>query len=146
MKYSIRKATEPDFEKLIVLFAEFALFEKFPERMTNTAERMRKEQDFFHCYIAETAEKEIVGYMIFFHFYLSWTGKSLYMDDLYVKETHRGNEIGTRLINKAIEFAKETECHKLRWQVSEWNKNAIRFYQQIGAYIDEDERNCTLEF
>ena len=71
MTYTIREATETDFEKLIVLITEFALFEKLPERMTNTAERMKKEQDFFHCYIAETDEKEIVGYVIFFHFYLS---------------------------------------------------------------------------
>ncbi|NDV47300.1 GNAT family N-acetyltransferase [Paludibacter sp. 221] len=144
MKYNIRIATENDFEKLIILFEEFALFEKVPEKMLNTAERMRAEKDFFNCFVAENSENEIVGYAIFFFFYLSWSGKSLYMDDLYVKEKFRGEGIGTDLINNVIFFAKENNCHKLRWQVSNWNEKAINFYKKIGAEIDEDERNCNL--
>lgn len=144
MKLNIRLATENDFEKLINLFQEFALFEKVPEKMINSANQMKKEKDFFNCFIAETQEKEIVGYTIFFYFYLSWTGKSLYMDDLYVKDNFRGKGIGTNLIEKVISFAKENGCHKLRWQVSDWNKNAINFYKKLGAEIDVNERNCNL--
>ena len=146
MNYNIRPATENDFEQLIVLFKEFALFEKVPNKMNNSVEQMKKEKEFFNCFVAETPEKEIVGYAIFFYFYLNWTGKSLYMDDLYVKEEFRGNDIGTNLIMSVIDFAKENDCHKLRWQVSNWNKNAIGFYKKLGAEIDENERNCSLIF
>ena len=146
MNYNIRLATENDFEQLIVLFKEFALFEKVPEKMINSTEQMRKEKDFFNCFIAETPKKEIIGYAIFFYFYLSWSGKSLYMDDLYVKEKFRGDGIGTKLITSVIKFAKENDCHKLRWQVSKWNSPAISFYKKLGAEIDENERNCTLIF
>lgn len=66
------------------------------------------------------------------------------MDDLYVKPEFRINGIGTKLINKVIEFAKDSKCHKLRWQVSKWNKPAIDFYKKIGATIDYIERNCDL--
>jgi RimJ/RimL family protein N-acetyltransferase len=43
-----------------------------------------------------------------------------------------------------IEFAKDSKCHKLRWQVSNWNKPAIDFYKSIGAVFDNIERNCDL--
>ena len=32
-----------------------------------------------------------------------------------------------------IDIARQTDCKKARWQVSNWNKNAIDFYKSIGA-------------
>jgi len=117
-----------------------------PEQMTNSVERMSKEKDFFHCFVAETKDKKIIGYATYFFCYYTWIGKSLYMDDLYVKPEYRANGIGTKLINKVIQFAKDSECNKLRWQVSDWNKPAIDFYTHIGAKIDSNEHNCDLIF
>lgn len=144
MNYNIRLATEKDFEQLITLFKEFALFEKAPEKMKNSVEKIKKEKEFFNCFIVETSDKKIIGYAIFFFFYLSWTGKCLYMDDLYIKENFRGKGLGTNLIKNVRNFAKENDCYKLRWQVSNWNEKAIVFYKKLGAEIDENERNCTL--
>jgi RimJ/RimL family protein N-acetyltransferase len=62
----------------------------------------------------------------------------------YVTPQFRGNAIGTHLIDRVIRYAKETGCHRLRWQVSEWNKPAIDFYRKIGAEIDSVEQNCDL--
>jgi len=45
-----------------------------------------------------------------------------------------------------IDYAKETKCHKLRWQVSTWNNPAIEFYKSLGAEIDHTEQNCDLIF
>ena len=50
------------------------------------------------------------------------------------------------LIHQIIEYAKDTGCHKLRWQVSEWNKPAIDFYQKQGAEINHVDQNCDLVF
>jgi GNAT superfamily N-acetyltransferase len=142
----IRAVEETDFLQIVSLFKEFATFEKMPEQMTNSVERMSKEKDFFHCFVAETTEKKIIGYATYFFCYYTWIGKSLYMDDLYVKPEYRANGIGTKLINKVIQFAKDSECNKLRWQVSDWNKPAIDFYTHIGAKIDSNEHNCDLIF
>lgn len=43
-----------------------------------------------------------------------WIGKSLYMDDLYVKAAYRGNGYGTKLINGVIDHAKSTNRNKVR--------------------------------
>lgn len=144
MEIAIRGAKETDYFQIVALFKDFATFEKFPEKMTNSVDRMINEKDFFNCFVAETNDNQIAGYVTYFFCYYTWIGKSLYMDDLYVKPEFRANGIGTKLINKVIEFAKDSKCHKLRWQVSEWNKPAIDFYKKIGATIDYIERNCDL--
>jgi GNAT superfamily N-acetyltransferase len=144
MDIRIRSVEESDFSQLLELFMEFAEFEKLPERMVNTPERMAEEKDYLRGFVAETNDKRIVGYATFFFTYYTWFGKCLYMDDLYVKPEFRAKGIGKRLMNSVIEFAKSSGCHKLRWQVSKWNKPAVEFYQSLGATIDDIERNCDL--
>ena len=141
---NIRPIQESDFEKLAVLFLEFATFEKLPERMVNSVEKMKMEKDFFHGFVACSQDDSIVGYATYFFAYYTWTGKSLYMDDLYVRQEYRGQGLGTRLINKVIDCAKENKCNGMRWQVSDWNEPAIAFYKSIGAEINPIERNCDL--
>jgi len=143
-EYEIRVANEEDFEEIVELFREFALFENLPHKMLNSVERINSEKEFFNCLIAETTDKKIVGYATFFFSYHTWIGKCLYMDDLYVKEPFRRMGIGKNLLNSVIFFAKESKCHKLRWQVSNWNKNAQTFYKSLGAEIDNVELNCDL--
>lgn len=144
MNITIREIKADDFTGLISLFTEFATFEKTPEKMTNTVDRMTVEQEFFNGFVALNDSEEIVGYVTHFFAYYTWIGKSLYMDDLYVKEEFRGHGIGTELINKVIEYAKTTNCQKVKWQVSEWNRPAIEFYKSLGASIDSVESNCDL--
>ncbi|MDR0395107.1 MAG: GNAT family N-acetyltransferase [Tannerella sp.] len=141
---NIRKAVENDFEQIHQLFMDFAAFEKHPEKMLNTVERMKAEKEFFNCWVTETSDGELTGYVTCFFCYFTWTGKAMYMDDLYVKPAFRGKGIGTQLIRQVIRYARETGCHKLRWQVSEWNTPAIAFYKKLGAAIDQVEQNCDL--
>jgi GNAT superfamily N-acetyltransferase len=144
MNYTIRPIYTEDYSELISLFAEFATFEKLPEKMTNSVERMIAEQNYFNGFVAINDFGKIVGYATYFFAYYTWIGKSLYLDDLFVKAEFRGQNIGTKLINEVINFAKVTNCHKVRWQVSEWNKPAIEFYKSLGASIDNVESNCDL--
>lgn len=146
MKIKIEEIVEEDFETLIELFRELAVFENLPEKMINSVERMKTEKDFFRGFTIKDENNLILGYVTFFFAYYTWVGKSLYMDDLYIREEHRGKGLGTQLIKKVISFAKETNCQKLRWQVSNWNKSAIKFYKSLGAQIDEVDKNCDLMF
>ncbi len=146
MDINVREVEERDFPQLVALFQEFAQFEKVPDRMINSVEKMLREKEFFHCFVAENEANEIAGYVTYFFGYYTWVGKSLYMDDLYVRPQYRGLGLGTRLIDRVIALAKEAECYKLRWQVSAWNKPAIEFYRHLGAEIDGTEQNCDLIF
>ncbi len=88
---------------------------------------------------------EIIGFATFYFTYNSWSGKGLYLDDLYVQEKYRKHKIGSRLLNEVIDFAKQEKCKKLRWLVSRWNIDAIEFYKKMGAVIEETEIMCDLK-
>lgn len=146
MNVTINPIDEKDFEELCSLFFEFATFEKLPERMINTVEKMRSEKEYFQGFVARENGHKIIGYVTFFHAYYTWTGKSLYMDDLYVREGFREKGVGSELIKAVISYAKKSGCNGLRWQVSNWNTNAINFYENLGAKINKVEMNCDLIF
>lgn len=140
----IREAIEDDFQQLVALFMEFATFENMQQFMVNSLDRIRKEKAYFNGFVAILPDQRIVGYATWFFAYYTFTGKAMYMDDLYITPEYRGKGIGTLLIEQVIKKAGEIHCNKLRWQVSEWNYAAQDFYKQMGAEIDEVERNCNL--
>ncbi|MDR1257946.1 MAG: GNAT family N-acetyltransferase [Tannerellaceae bacterium] len=144
MNITIRNIKESDFEQLLNLFQEFALFEQLPGKMINSLEKMKEEKAFFHGFVAETTGDKIIGYASYFFCYYTWVGKALYLDDLYIRPGYRGKGVGTDLIRRVIEKAKDTGCHKVRWQVSKWNTPAIDFYKKIGAEINDIDQNCDL--
>lgn len=143
MEVTIRRATEADYPQVLTLIKEFALFQGTPDKVTVTAGQMQEDRDLFRCYIAEK-DGEAVGFATFFFAYYSWTGKALYLDDLYVREAVRKQGIGKKLLETVISLARQERCRKVRWQVSKWNANAIDFYKSMGATIDDVEINCDL--
>lgn len=146
MNITVRQLNPDDYLCLEKLFAEFAEFENHPELMTNSAEQMQDETNYLNGFVAVNESNEVIGYATYFFAYFTWVGKSLYMDDLYVTNDYRGKGIGTKLINKIIEKAKQENCKRLRWQVSDWNKPAIKFYESLGAKISPVESNCDINF
>jgi GNAT superfamily N-acetyltransferase len=145
MDISIRVATEKDFPQILGLIKELALFEKSPDKVTNTVELMLAEKEYFHCFVAETDTKDIVGMAIYFFAYYTWVGKSLYLEDLYVKESFRRQKTGSELLKKIFEVANAENCKRVRWQVLSWNKAAISMYSKSGAVIDDEWLNCTFD-
>src|SRR5215831_5153474 len=126
IRAAVTEGAQADFDSLFVLIHELAQFQGTPERVVNTVNQMKQEKEFFHCFVAETDEKEIVGMALYFFAYYTWVGKSLYLDDLYVKESFRGHKIGSRLLEKIFEVARIENCKRVRWLVSEWNESAIK--------------------
>ncbi len=144
MSFRIRIATENDFEAIHTLNKEFAQFIKTPEKFKITIAQMRKDQEYFKFLVVEDKEGKIIGFATTFIAWYSWIGKTMYLDDLYIIDEHRGNRLGSQLMDAVIQMAKGQNCKKVKWQVSKWNKNAIDFYKKIGAEIDEVDINCDL--
>ncbi|HEY5407605.1 MAG TPA: GNAT family N-acetyltransferase [Ginsengibacter sp.] len=144
MNVIIRKADEQDFPSIFALMKEFSVFQKTPEKVRLTLEQLIAEKDIFQCIVATTDDNEIIGFASFFFTYYSWSGKGLYLDDLYVKEGFRNQSIGKKLLEAIIDFAKQERCKKVRWLVSGWNTNAIEFYKKMGAVVDGTELTCDL--
>ncbi|MBS4012312.1 MAG: GNAT family N-acetyltransferase [Bacteroidetes bacterium] len=142
---TIRTATEADFPAILQMINELATFEKAPEKVTNSVEQMKNEKNLFGCFVAENENKEITAFALYFFAYYTWVGKSLYLDDIYVKEEYRGNGIGKMLLDKIFEVAKKENCKRLRWQVLNWNTPAIELYKKIGATLDDEWINCDFD-
>jgi GNAT superfamily N-acetyltransferase len=143
MNYDIKLAAEEDFSGILALIQEFATFQKTPGKVTISLQQMRGGQHLFNAFIA-IADDRIIGFASFFPAWYSWSGKALYLDDLYVQDAYRNMGIGKALLDAVINKARAENCIKLSWQVSNWNTNAIEFYKKIGAEIDEVEINCDL--
>ena len=145
MNINIRKATRADVELILSLAREFAAFQGSLGKFTNTKERMRDEQDCFTCLLAEDEAAEAVGLVIYYPVYYTWVGKSLYVDILYVKDTHRGQTIGYRLLAAVLRVAQAENYQRVRWLVSNWNASAIAFYEKCGATVSQKEHVCNLD-
>lgn len=58
--------------------------------------------------------------------------KTLYIDDLCVDETLRGQHIGRQLYDYVLAFAKEQGCYNVTLNVWACNEGAMKFYEKCG--------------
>ena len=58
--------------------------------------------------------------------------KSLYIDDLCVDESRRGQHIGSALYDHAVAYAREIGCNFLTLTVWGGNDGAMKFYEKAG--------------
>ena len=58
--------------------------------------------------------------------------KTLYIDDLCVDETLRGQHIGRQLYDYVVQFAKDSGCYNVTLNVWSCNESAMRFYEKCG--------------
>ena len=58
--------------------------------------------------------------------------KTLYIDDLCVDETIRGQHIGRRLYEEVLSFARKSGCYNVTLNVWSCNENAMKFYEACG--------------
>ena len=57
---------------------------------------------------------------------------TLYIDDICVDETARGQHIASRLYKHVTDFAKATGCYRITLNVWEINPGARKFYEAMG--------------
>lgn len=145
----IRPAVASDMVAVHGLIHELATYERAPEEHSCTVEQLQadgfSEQPAFECWVAEI-EDVVVGMMLFYVKYSTWKGKCIYLDDIIVTESARGQGVGKVLLNQLIRIARDRKMHRLEWQVLNWNEPAIHFYQKFGVELDADWINCRLTF
>lgn len=146
MEITIRKATKADTPAAHQLIVELAIFEKVPEAVTNTLEQFTKdgfgENPIYNLIVAENTNNKIVGMALYFYAYSTWKGKMLFLDDLIVTEKWRNKGIGKKLIDELFVIAKANNAKIVKWEVLDWNKPAIDFYEKLGAKIDKEWWAC----
>ena len=78
--------------------------------------------------------EETVGFALYFYNFSTFLGKAgIYLEDLYVKPSHRGRGYGKALLCELASLAKRQGCGRLEWWCLDWNQPSIDFYQAMGA-------------
>lgn len=84
------------------------------------------------------AEGEVIGFANLLTIFSVWThGKSMVLDDLYIKPEARGKGYGKAALWQIEEFAKAKGCQRIQFQSEVTNPNAREFYKAAG-YVPSD--------
>ncbi|NRR33895.1 GNAT family N-acetyltransferase [Oxalobacteraceae bacterium] len=143
---TIRPAVAADVDAIFGMIRELAVFEKL-EHMVVTNPAMLQDALFGAHPVCEAImgdeNGEAVTFALFFHNFSTFLGrKGLYLEDLYVKQNCRGKGYGKQMLVALAQLAVQRNCGRFEWSVLDWNKNAIDFYQGMGAELLPDWRIC----
>ncbi len=133
----LRTAAESDIPLIHRFIRELAEYEKLAHECVADEESLRETlfgaRAYAEVIIAEE-DGEPAGFALFFHNYSTFRAKpGIYLEDLYVRPEMRGRGVGKALLMRLVELAKERNCGRVEWAVLDWNQDAIRFYESIGA-------------
>lgn len=137
MTLAIRPGVRADVPVIAELIRGLGRYEKLEHEITLTEERLAANLFGPHPY-AETllAEDEgsPIGFALFFHNFSTFLAQpGIYLEDLFVVPEHRGRGVGRALLKELARLAVERECGRLEWSVLDWNREAIGFYERLGA-------------
>lgn len=142
MTIDIRHAERADVPVIAELIRGLARFEKLEHEVTMTEDMLATNLFGPHHY-AETliAEDEgaPVGFALFFHNFSTFLAQpGIYLEDLFVIPEQRGRGVGRELLKELARLAVERGCGRLEWSVLDWNRDAIAFYERLGARPNSD--------
>ncbi len=143
----IRPAVPVDIPLIRALIQELADYEREPHSVHITEEQLLRDgfgknpedSRYFECLIAEI-DGVPAGFALYFPIYSTWQGRSLHLEDLFVRPEFRGQGAGKALLRQVAAIAVERGCARLQWDVLEWNKPAIDFYRSLDATMLDDWR------
>ena len=147
-RFTLRAAELRDVTPIVGLIRELAEFEKLAHLLQVTPEKLRPqlfgEKPAAEAMVAER-NGEVLAFALFFTNFSTFLAQpGLYLEDLYVKPAQRGLGIGEALLTRIAKLAVERGCGRFEWSVLDWNGNAIRFYERMGATVLPDWRICRI--
>ena len=137
MTVRLRPANKVDVPVIAELIRGLARYEKLEDQVEMTEELLAGglfgERPYAEVVLAEE-DGAAVGFALFFHNFSTFLGRpGIYLEDLFVLPEHRGRGIGRTLLAHLARLAVERGCGRLEWAVLDWNRDAIGFYESLGA-------------
>ena len=135
----IREATPADVPEILAMIHELADYEKAPHEVVATPGLLREAlfgpDPAVYALMAEDDESgAVVGFALWFRNFSTWLGRhGVYLEDLYVRPSHRGHGYGKALLQELARIAVERGYGRFEWWVLDWNTPAIDFYRSIDA-------------
>jgi ribosomal protein S18 acetylase RimI-like enzyme len=136
----IRRAIEGDAAALLVLMRGLAEFEGYAtdfavDEATLVRQGFSRQPPDYYALVAESTKTPgLLGMLVYYLIPFTFRARpTLYIKELYVAESGRGLGTGRALMRGAAAAAIEHDCATIKWQVAEWNADARRFYERLGA-------------
>jgi GNAT superfamily N-acetyltransferase len=140
MTVVIRPGERADVPVIAELIRGLARFEKLEHEVTMTEDRLAANLFGPHHYAETLIAQEDgsagvpVGFALFFHNFSTFLAQpGIYLEDLFVIPAQRGRGVGRALLKELARLAVERGCGRLEWSVLDWNREAIAFYERLGA-------------
>jgi ribosomal protein S18 acetylase RimI-like enzyme len=139
MPLSILRATLADVDSLLLLMRHMQSDDPWAETFQeswvrrNLAELLADSR-YGLIYLARENDIQIAYLVICFDFSLEYRGKGAWIDELFVEPAHRGQGIGTRLLDLAETASREHGAQTLHLEVNHGNR-AIELYRR-RAFVD----------
>lgn len=137
----VRPATADDIPLILELIRALATYERMPDAVEATPERLHQQlfgAGFGRGPTAECLIGEIdgapQGFALFCMNFSTWLCRpGIWLEDLFVRPEARGSGLGRALLEALARLAADRQCGRIEWSVLDWNETAIRFYRSIGA-------------
>ena len=71
--------------------------------------------------------------LYFYNFSTFLTKPGIYIEDLFIRPDYRRRGIARNLFAYLARKVRNEGCGRLEWWVLDWNKDAIAFYESLGA-------------
>lgn len=143
----IRKGKKSDLPSILNLIKELAHYERALDKVLITLNDLEKDgfgkHPLFWVLVAEN-ENKIVGMAFYYIRYSTWSGKMFYLEDFVVKKGFRRMGVGSLLFEECIRVARKINANGMVWQVLNWNKSAMNFYQKYNSELKSDWVNGKL--
>lgn len=138
MPFSVRRARCGDAPIILQFILELAEYEHAANSVLATEEHINRtlfgEVPDAYALLVEDGEGSPVGFAVYFFTYSTWRSqRGLFLEDLYIAPSQRGNGLGSAMLSTLAQIALEECCARFEWNVLDWNEAAIRVYRAAGA-------------
>jgi GNAT superfamily N-acetyltransferase len=146
--FALRAAEPRDVDAIVRLIRGLAEFERLAHLVRATPEMLAPHlfgpKPVVEAVVAERAGRVVAFALFFTNFSTFLALPGLYLEDLYVEPEQRGRGIGQALLEHLARLAATRGYGRFEWSVLDWNADAIRFYERMGATVMPDWRICRI--
>jgi GNAT superfamily N-acetyltransferase len=140
MPATFKLAAPADLDLLLILNREFCAFDQHPfdePALRPALDRLLRDESLGRVWLIEDGEAPI-GYLVLaFGYSLEYRGRDAFVDEIYIRESHRRQGIGTQAFAFLETACRELGVRALHLEVEDRNAAAQQFYRTVGFHDQE---------